>query len=501
MDAETFVRNQIETVRKTSSCRLPTVSAMARESGLSPHHIRRAIARLRGPERLHVSRGSGIRLRSSPPLTQHIRPVRRSAGEEAAITLVRRMQQGAFVEDQALPSMKELSHAFGVHRATMRSALERLAREGWVRRDRGRWFVRVHGHKRAANHIVFLGRDLDQGIAQSVFPGAARMMAMLDQECARRAIKLQFVAFDQQLRFPEPGAEGAVRSALGAVIWPYSLPPGHTLAAFATQCRSLQERVVILDQTGRLPHPPHSAPGLRGIRCYSLSQSEFDGYDVAVHLLQRGHRRVAFLAYDDQASWSQRRRNGVLSAFASYGVDRGVRRIPPVRHPISFQSPEVATFIGALREFFSAHGLQVQGAASMATKPYQFMAEESAQEFLIRSAMAQQLRPSLERALDDRGTTAWICASDDIAFAARQFLVQRRVGVPDSVSLVGFDDSRLAMHYQFNSYNFNMHGLAAEIVNWILHGTPSREDCAVRRVAGFVNDRGTVANVGPRVAS
>ncbi|MBD3240039.1 MAG: hypothetical protein GF331_05590 [Chitinivibrionales bacterium] len=291
-----------------------------------------------------------------------------------------------------------------------------------------------------------------------------------------------------------------MRSALGTVIWPYSWPEEHELGQLVARCRTLQTRLIVLDQTGRLPHPGQIAPGMNGVRCYSLSQSEYDGYDVAMHVLQRGHRRAAFLTHEARAPWSRRRQDGVLSAFAAYGETRGIRQLPSVRDPVIFRSPEVVAFMNAHDEFLKSHGLAVQGASSLPTKPYQFVADEAVRDFFLRSAMAKQLEPVFERALADRRTTVWICASDDIAFAALHFLSARKARVPADISLVGFDDSRLAMHYRFSSYNFNMHGLAAEMVDWILRGSTRRENGTVRRVEGFVNDRGTVATNTRRAA-
>ncbi|MBD3240040.1 MAG: GntR family transcriptional regulator [Chitinivibrionales bacterium] len=193
MDAVTYVRNQIEAARRTSADRLPSIAAMAKASGLPLRQIHRAVIRLRGAERLQVRRGSGIVLRprqpapSPPPAPSS----RRTATDEAAAALVRRLRRGAFSHTGPFPSLKELSHELGVHRGTLRKVMRRLGDEGWVRREGRRWFM-VHQHRdlSSANRIVFLGRDFHQGIAQAVFPGAARMMSALDQECARRGIRL-----------------------------------------------------------------------------------------------------------------------------------------------------------------------------------------------------------------------------------------------------------------------------------------------------------------------
>ncbi len=495
MDAVTYVRSRIEQARRTSARRLPSIAVMARESGLPHHQIHRAVARLRGPERLQVRRGSGILLAPERPASSKApsHAHRRTAADRAAAALMQRINRGAFPDTGPLPSVKELSHELGVHRETMHKVMRRLADEGWVRRERRRWcVVRRSRDGSDANHIVFLGGHFDQGLALSIYPGGARMMSALDQECARRGIRFQFGSYDWHLEFPEPGAERAIRSALGVVIWPYCFPKEHTIPELVSRCRALQERVAVLDQTGHIPHAGQFFRGLSGARCYSLAQDERDGYDVAMHVLKQGHRRAAFLAYEDWP-WSRRRQEGIIAAFTAYGRPHGAWVVPPLRHPVTYRSPEAVSFIEDYEAFLTRHGFQVRGEASQPTKPYQFVAREALTDYFIKVAMAKQLEPVFERALADRSVTVWICATDAIAFAATQFLAVRKIRVPADISLVGFDDSRLAMHYRFNSYNFNMHGLAAEIVTWILHGSPRDENGVVRRVEGFVNDRGTVA--------
>lgn len=499
MEARDYVRDTIRKARRTSAHRLPTIAEMARSSGIPHHQIHRAVAALRGPEGLRVRRGRGIELveRLPPPKRKTAR-ARQTAGQRVFVALVQRLRRGGFSDGDPIPSIKELSHQYGVHRDTMNKVMRRLAGRGWVtRRARHYFAVRTSPEPPFANHIVFVGRGLHEGIGQAVFPGAARLMSTLDQECARRGIRLRFAGYDHRLVFPEPGTENIIRSALGTVIWPYSLPDDHALPALVSQCKRLQDRVVVLDQTGRLPHPGQVVRGMKGVRCYSLSQNEYDGYDVAVHVLQRGHQRAAYVTYEEHAPWSARRYRGVRSAFAAYGEPRGIRLLRPARKPLTFRSPQASAFVKAYEQFLEAQGLHTRGPRSQPAKPYQFMAEGASREFFVRSAMLQQLAPLFERALADQSSRVWICSSDDIAFAAHRFLTGRGVAVPGEVSLIGFDDSRLAMHYRFSSYNFNMHGLSAELVEWVLHGSPRGEDGLVRRVEGFVNDRGTVRTLLP----
>lgn len=54
------------------------------------------------------------------------------------VVLLQKISDGSFPPDRSMPSEDELATSFGVSRVTIRKAMERLQREGLVRRERGR---------------------------------------------------------------------------------------------------------------------------------------------------------------------------------------------------------------------------------------------------------------------------------------------------------------------------------------------------------------------------
>lgn len=138
-------------------------------------------------------------------------------------------------------------------------------------------------------------------------------------------------------------------------------------------------RILPIVVTGR----SMQAPGL-----YALNFDNFEGGRLATHhLLQLGHRRIAFIGGDPRHPDAKERHRGYRAAL-------------------------------------EAAGLRYEPALVM---PGQY-SEDSG-------------RLAVERLLDSREPfTAVFSANDQMAFGAALTLYRRRIRVPDDVSLVGFDD-------------------------------------------------------------
>jgi DNA-binding LacI/PurR family transcriptional regulator len=57
-----------------------------------------------------------------------------------------------------------------------------------------------------------------------------------------------------------------------------------------------------------------------------------------------------------------------------------------------------------------------------------------------------------------------------VAFTLLDFLREEGVAVPAKVSVVGFDDSPVALLLDLTTYNFNFPGIAAAMVHHVLGG-------------------------------
>jgi DNA-binding LacI/PurR family transcriptional regulator len=91
--------------------------------------------------------------------------------------------------------------------------------------------------------------------------------------------------------------------------------------------------------------------------------------------------------------------------------------------------------------------------------------------FVARYADSRAL-PLFEKAASDRTLTAWICANDACGVCALRYLSGRRISVPGSVSVVGFDGSSAGLVARLSSYDFNIPALADATLRLVLGGEP-----------------------------
>jgi GntR family transcriptional regulator len=74
--------------------------------------------------------------------------------------LIQEIHAGRFAPDRPFPSERELVEYYQVSRMTVRLALQELAREGWLRRERGRGsFIAPKKLSRPADRMVGLAED------------------------------------------------------------------------------------------------------------------------------------------------------------------------------------------------------------------------------------------------------------------------------------------------------------------------------------------------------
>lgn len=489
--AQEYLRQLIEAARASAKTRLPTIAEMARDTGIPVARIHRAVRLFKNRGKLRVRRGAGIELVAPSP-------ARTSEGDGTAAarthsSLVRDLRQGVYAPSESLPNPAMLASRYEVHPDTIRKVLRRLHDEGWVRRKGVEWTVPVRrGAGSYTEHIALVGPGVDPTLALALFPGADALLTALNEESGRRRVELIPVHLRQDLRPPDSAAARRIGEALGVILWTYGVHGADSVARLATDAVRRQSTVSVLDQRALLPHDGHATGFDPKVRAYSVSQSEHDGADVARHVLQQGHRTAAFIAPYARSPWVQRRHRGCRRVFDQVGPDVRLRFMPIA---LNTMAEETSVLVEEYHDWLEAKGFPVQPDAPPPHSPHILAALQGTRQYGNNDITRRALEPVFEEALADRAITVWICVNDDVALHALHFLIRHGIKVPQDLSLVSFDDSRLAMHYRFSSYNFNVRGLVSELIDWLLHGNPERENGVVRRVPGFVHDRGTVARL------
>jgi DNA-binding LacI/PurR family transcriptional regulator len=102
------------------------------------------------------------------------------------------------------------------------------------------------------------------------------------------------------------------------------------------------------------------------------------------------------------------------------------------------------------------------------------------------------LRRRLAAALADTGATVWVASNDKLALSCLDVLAQRKVRVPGTLSVVGFDDVPEALFGGLTSYCFNPRGVARKLLDIVLTSPAllKREGSQEPvEVPGFISER------------
>lgn len=495
MDKElSYVLSLISKARHSSDRRLPTIRQMQAQSHLSRHRLQRAIAMLRMKGELEVKKGGGIFLPSPHPPKPARVTKRKSRREQIYARITREIRRGRYAAGAGMPLVKELAERYGTDRGTMRRVLDRLTEDKWLRYCRRRWYVTGSKSNTAVlNQILLVGTPLGIGIVQNIPWESRELIRLLDLECNRRGIRLRLCGLSDLVSLSDTGTLSMLKDSLGCVLWLFSSLEGLEWPELLRRAARFQKRVTVWDNMGVLPHPGQVVPLFPSLSFYAFARSEDDGYDVAMHVLQRGHTKAAFVTLDPPADWSELRYRAICRAFEQCGQGRGCRYIGcPDSSRINkfFQEHD-------LRQAFLDH-LNTQADRTLPgglypTKYTEMNAVSMAREYVAEALLVRRFEPVLEQLYEQSDITVWICANDSIAHLAKSFLDRKGASSKNRPSMISFDDSPLAQQAQISSYNFNLPAVAAEIVDGLIHARPLEEQGVVLRVPGFVNDRGSVA--------
>ena len=79
-----------------------------------------------------------------------------------------------------------------------------------------------------------------------------------------------------------------------------------------------------------------------------------------------------------------------------------------------------------------------------------------------------KMAPLFKKALSDKSLTVWLVANDYAATLALDYLKEKKVKVPEDISVIAFDNTLDAMEYQLTSYDFNNSGIINSMLRYIL---------------------------------
>jgi DNA-binding transcriptional regulator YhcF (GntR family) len=488
---------------------LPSTRQLAKMAGVSLRTMIRAVARLKAEglictrERCRMRAGAGFIIDPAP--TDESRPVwllKRAALEKDMIN-------GTYAVQGRLPSNKELRTKYGTCFSTMRKILRSMVADGALYLVRKAYHIRNEQHTQAGKRILLITTQITP--ASALNQGQYRVLDELERECVRRGLNLEIALIDFYDRAETARAlagKAVNMPALGVIVdlwWVASNNFRQSALDLLSQLSYTKNSVAILDEIGNFSLPLSLAANpLLQVFCIEDKKA---GARVARMLLGMGHSSVVFISFAHNLPWSARRLIGIREEFTKAGNGSGVhtavadtfefplelvlatsgwddkviRRILAAGHT---QSQAKDTFAGykrykesnTVRTFDPGVTKLVrkslEGIENLATSD----ANKSLLDAVIPPALSKAgahlaeytIRPLLEQALGFKDATAWICASDGMAFMALSFLKAHAISVPKELSVVGFDNTPgTTLQQRLSSFDFNASGFVHRMLDFI----------------------------------
>jgi DNA-binding FadR family transcriptional regulator len=483
--------------RATPDRPLPGVRALARDARVSLVTMVTAVARAKHEGVLTTCPGRGTFVAADfgggVRVPERARPTTALRWERAASRLRHDIATRAFAWDQPLPGSKELASRYGVSLPTLRKALTHLAETGGLAIDRG--VARVAGSSATAHASICL---VVQGTPRNPFETyPERDQVLLREfaaECRSRRIVLDYCFVDYgpgSVVRPEQPLSSYVSARpsaafLGFAVLALAIDTPNMVSLIA-QCSQTGQRVVVLEGSGELH--AGSLAGRRNVTLVHFATSSACGLAVGRYLASLGHRHLLYLHRDRPEPWSHARFRGLRDSLVEADIDGQVRMVR-VDEPVADNAAVNGFFSGAsTRHIASARHRQAMDRALVRMAvPLQVVWREEMQREALHAGLAGLLR--------QEAATAWVAESGTLAVRCLRYLRQRRMRIPERLSLVGFDDPLDAQLGGITCYDFDMRAVAREAVDTLVSSRPKRAAAgraapAEVEVLGFLTVRAT----------
>ncbi len=401
--------------------------------------------------------------------------------QDLAQTIEQDILEGRFPVGTTLPSIKELCAQYGSGRHSLLRALRLLSDQGRLRRHGRRSEVIGALPPRPTATLVFACISSDAARFSTLTPHSAELWRNLERESHRRGLALAV------REFSAIGASHDIEAAtvVGYIISTLTTRPSVRNDAIRAAL-STRTAVALLDETG------DGAELLRGhtsplLRRFSMGTSMRCGRQVGEYLLARGHRRVVFIAHDDEYLEGARRRwSGIRQPFERVGLpDAVVFRALEKRGTEELASDEQLTMVRTRfrRTLTRLAGKHDRTWVESATADMSRLAAEA-----LTRGRTHKLFERLQRT---EQATAWVAYNDHLALLALDYLRHAGVRLPRDLSLVGFDDTLAGLGKGLSSYSFNIHTIVNAILEHVLAPRRTGSRSSIVEIPGMVMVRQT----------
>jgi DNA-binding LacI/PurR family transcriptional regulator len=332
-------------------------------------------------------------------------------------------------------------------------------------------------------------------------PRTLGQVLLFEHVARSRGLQIETVACNytgQRLVYDRSSMRGDRVDVLGSIVIRAGLND-QVLFPLLRRLQATDRPIALFDEV-RTPAGDARLRNLPLVRTTVFTDDVQAGRDVGTFLLASGHRRVAYFSARHGDQWSVDRLQGIRAAFADAGLENGVETFTthcPTLAGADLSSEQIRARITRpaaermVRTFVDSWHIAFR--ETMVNR-----IAVDARACMLLELQADHLGRMFSNAVSDRSVTAWIGANDDAAVECILYLRAKGIAVPDTISVLGFDDSATALTYRLSSYSFNpvgaMHMMLEHITRPQSPLFRSHPAGACVPASGYVNQRMTTTN-------
>jgi DNA-binding transcriptional regulator YhcF (GntR family) len=428
--------------------------------------------------------------------------------KKTLMRLKRDVLTGRFPVGHPLPSFKELQGQYDVSYPTLKKALETLSSEGIIRPFQRVYSVPALSKSESTARIVAIGCGWEDGTLW-IDHQDKNYFRILESECIQSKISLDIVVYcrlDGRLCFIDTitrkpyDLSGDNILSIMVIVANLGIQPEEVLQNLV----GLKKPIAVLDVVGGWEVSSRTANNYY-LRFFTVTTSEFPPRQVARHLLTLGHTDIAFVSPFHKALWSIRRGDAIRDTYRDAGQPDSVHF--HVLDDYAFQwdflqengnnQEEVQALVAAYdrwQKYADSEFFRKFGHISYSISRY--LTEWNCATGEIYHRMV----PLFKQALQDKAVTAWVMANDYTATLALDYLKEKKVRVPEDLSIISFDNTLDAMENHLTSYDFNLNGIVSIMLRYALRPSsvsPSPGKSVIEAEGAIVERRST-ARFEPR---
>lgn len=491
----------INAAQRDGILRLPSVKSMATRAGVSGKSVWKAVRALCDQGALTVIPGGGIFASGGthaldpsklamPGRPRRSRVALQARDEQVRLAISQDILGGRLPPGSALPKYKELQLRYGACYVTLRRALAMLAQERRIEAHGKGFRVCQTGPLRGRPLLVHVGRmGPSPGLVRAT-PFSPEFWMQVDQERMRLSIDLDLMEYESALGIsadPNAGPPLRERYARRTILGYLVSTIGMTNADIE---QLLLEPIVAGKPVAILGEGRPTALGrafLRSglVRTFILAGGELAGELVAEHLLQLGHRRIAFITPFGDAEFSIRRSNGTRRAMERAGSGCAMEMVDvtsPDWDSLILSDPDYRAFRRAVDRFETRTMVAYDEREGL-------FPDNIVSHHMMSQYMKRHLKPHFDRLVADPSITAWVCVNDMVGLIALRYLRGTSAPVPGRVSVVSFDDTIESFGMALTSYNFHVPAVVHSMIEHVAGGGRRRDEDPQVEIPGTVMAR------------